>query len=168
MYDELRRIADSLLARESPGQTLQPTALVNEAYLKLVGPGDAAWQSRAHFFWAAARAMRQVLIDRARRVRSRGGKPGALSESAVPTLGDRTEPSLAAEQMLAMDESLQSLRARDERQHDVVMLRFFAGLTVEQTAELLNLSPATIKNEWSYARAWLLRDIARRAGGITH
>ncbi len=164
VYDELRRIAGALVQgdRENAQRTLQPTALVHEAYLRLLGPGEVTWQNRAHFFGAAARAMRRILIDRARAARS--ARDGKLRDAPLPVDSMLNAESAAddPEELLALDGALDSLRARDERQHEVVMLRFFAGLTVEQTAQAMSLSPATIKNEWAYARAWLLREMARR------
>jgi RNA polymerase sigma factor (TIGR02999 family) len=169
VYDELRRIAGALLAKESGNKTLQPTALVHEAYLRLIGPSQPGWENRAHFFGAAARAMRRILIDRARASRARRSPAGpnvSLPEEEVIQLESDSRPGTFgdAHDLLALDSALESLRQRDERQHEVVMLRFFAGLTIEQTAEVLNLSPATIKNEWVYARAWLLREIERSSG----
>lgn len=168
VYEELRRVAGAMMAREKPGMTLQPTALVHEAYMRLLGPSAAnvTWQNRAHFFGAAATAMRRILIDRARHVKSAriattgmdtdhialGGEFAAGEDAARPG----TDTAAGAEQLLALDEALQELAARDKRQHDVVMLRYFAGLTIEQTAEALGLSAGTVKNEWTYARAWLL------------
>lgn len=162
VYDELHRIATALVARDRPNaeRTLQPTALVHEAYLRLIGP-DVAWQNRAHFFGAAARAMRRILIDRARSARS--ARDGRIADDQLPAevtiAGDGSASIRDDEELLALDEALESLRQRDERQHEVVMLRYFAGLTIEQTAEVLSVSPATVKNEWTYARAWLLRAI---------
>lgn len=174
VYDELRRVAGALMAKEKPGMTLQPTALVHEAFLRLLGPsaGSATWQNRAHFFGAAAIAMRRILIDRARHVRS-GRVPTTSAEAdhieLAGELGSAARPGTSsaagAEQLLALDEALQELAARDKRQHDVVMLRYFAGLTIEQTAEALGLSAGTVKNEWTYARAWLLHRMQKHAGG---
>lgn len=171
VYDELRKVASTLMARERPGQTIQPTALVNEAYLRLVGPGDVRWQNRAHFFGAAATAMRRILIDRARHMhaarnvrplQSGDGADGQDRASDLPALDSRTESSTPSE-ILELDRAMQALAARDPRQHEVVMLRFFAGLTVEQTAEVLGKSPATVKNDWAFARAWLTAEIRRNA-----
>jgi RNA polymerase sigma factor (TIGR02999 family) len=124
------------------------------------------WQNRAHFFGAAARAMRRILIDRARSARS--ARRGRLRDAPLPdesvlgpdgdALGDDSE------ELLALDGALESLRGRDERQHEVVMLRYFGGLTVDQSADVMGVSPATVKNEWAYARAWLLREMEKRAG----
>ena len=163
VYDELRRIAGALMSRERAGHTLQPTALVHEAYVKLVG-AETTWQNKAHFFGAAARAMRHILIDRARHVKATRVKSvGVESEGMLPTI-DSTAPggvSDAAGDLLLLDSSMESLKQRDERQHEVVMLRFFAGLTIEQTALAMGLSTGTVKNEWMYARAWLLREMDR-------
>ncbi len=162
VYDELRRLASGLMAGEKGKgpYTLQPTALVHEAYMKLVGPGAIGWGGRAQFFAAAARAMRWILIDRARRVSTPKEKgPRELNESMIPAFASQTPQESAAEEMIALDAAMERLKARDERQHEVVMLRFFAGLTIEQTADVMELSQATIKNEWSYARAWLLREL---------
>jgi RNA polymerase sigma factor (TIGR02999 family) len=166
VYDELRRIAGALMSRERAGHTLQPTALVHEAYVRLVG-AETTWQNKAHFFGAAARAMRHILIDRARHVKATRVKAGAIEhEDMLPTI-DSTAPggvSDAAGDLLLLDTSMESLRQRDERQHEVVMLRFFAGLTIEQTALAMGLSTGTVKNEWTYARAWLLREMERARG----
>ncbi len=163
VYEELRRIAGGLMSRERAGHTLQPTALVHEAYVRLVG-AETTWQNKAHFFAAAARAMRHILIDRARHVKAaRVRTEGYADEDMLPTIGSTVPGSVsdAASDLLLLDESMESLKGRDERQHDVVMLRFFAGLTIEQTALAMGLSTGTIKNEWSYARAWLLREMER-------
>lgn len=161
LYGELKAVASALLRRESTGpHTLQPTALVNEAFVRLfqaaAGPPDFA--DRAHFFRAAARAMRNILIDRARSARI-GRRTGSAVESIVVTSDSHTLSS--DEQLLALDGAMASLESRDQRQHDVVMLRFFAGLTIDQTADALGVSPATVKNDWTYARAWLLREMER-------
>jgi RNA polymerase sigma factor (TIGR02999 family) len=158
VYAELRSIAGSLMNGQ-PGQTLQPTALVNEAYMRLVGSGERGWDSRAHFFGAAARAMRQILIDHARRVQT--ARRALEHPALLPTLDSHAPQDRAIEEMLALDHAMQRLAQHDERQHEVVMLRFFAGLTIEQTAQALSLSPATVKNEWNYAKAWLMREIDR-------
>jgi RNA polymerase sigma factor (TIGR02999 family) len=154
VYDELRRLAASRLAKDAPGQTLQPTALVHEAYLRLVG-GDGAevkWQNHAHFFGAAALAMKRILIERARR--------RALAREAreyVTELDSGEDPE--AVDLIALDEALTRLGAQDERLAELVNLRFFAGLTVEQTAEVMGASSRTVKRDWSFARAWLHREL---------
>lgn len=165
-------MARGLMARESGNRTLQPTALVHEAYLRLLGPGPTPWQNRAHFFGAAALAMRRILIDRARASRSRqgpGGPNAPLPENAgeiiaVPSSGLRggSEPT-SADDLIALDSAMESLAKRDARQHEVVMLRYFAGLTIEDTAEVLGVSPATVKTDWAYARAWLMREMKKSA-----
>jgi RNA polymerase sigma factor (TIGR02999 family) len=163
VYAELRGIAASLMKGHNPG-TLQPTALVSEAYLKLVGHDPVSaptWDTRAHFFGAAARAMRQILIDHARRVKTARRDPSELRESALPTLDSHADPARAADDLLHLDTAVEKLHAKDSRQHQVVMLRFFAGLTIEQTALALSLSESTVKSEWTFARAWLLREIER-------
>jgi len=164
VYAELRRIAGGLMKGQNPG-TLQPTALVSEAYLKLVGGSsggdEQGWDTRAHFFGAAARAMRQILIDHARRVKTARRERAEFSETALPTLDSHADQGHAAADLLQLDAALEKLLAKDPRQHQVVMLRFFAGLTIEQTALALSLSQSTVKSEWTFARAWLLREIER-------
>ena len=154
LYDELRSIAAGLMANERRAITLQPTALVHEAYLRLLGNGRAEWQSRAHFLGAAAQAMRRILVDhaRARTALKRGGPLDRI------TLGDgdltyETDP----EEMLALERALTELQAKDAEMARVVELRYFGGLTVEETAEVLGSSERTIQRQWSGARAWLRR-----------
>ena len=159
VYEELRRLAHRRMAHERPGQTLQPTALVHEAYLKLVGNPDMEWKNRGHFFGAAARAMRQILVDRARR------------KAAVKRGGDRARVDLdpvelavleqVPDAILSLEVGLERLQAIDPRKHDIVMLRYFSGLTIEQTAAALGLSKTTVKDEWQFARAWLVAEIER-------
>jgi len=155
VYDELRRLADRYLSAEGPGQTLQPTALVHEAYLRLVGPADVEWENRAHFFGAAARAIRRILIDRARarRRQKRGGGERPLPlEAAAEIAVDG--PNL---DILALDEALQQLAAIDPQKAQVVELRFFGGLSVEETAAATGVSASTVAREWQFARIWLHR-----------
>ncbi|MFN0133240.1 MAG: sigma-70 family RNA polymerase sigma factor [Phycisphaerales bacterium] len=158
VYDALRRMAGSQMSREPAGHTLQPTALVHEAYLRLVGSGDVKWHGRGHFFAAAATAMRRILVERARRKMATKHGGGRKSVSL-------DEGSLAAEpeavDMLALDEALDRLAARDERWAQIVMLRFFAGLSIEDTAAAMGLSMTTVKDEWAFARAWLHRELIR-------
>lgn len=159
VYDELRRLAALRLAGERAGLTLQPTALVHDAYLKLLGPDGQAltWGSRGQFFAAAAVAMRRILVDRARhrqRLRHGGGRPRV--ELHDDMLASEPDP----EQMLALDQALEKLRGYDPRKAELVMLRFFGGLSIDDTAGAMNLSPATIKAEWAYCRAWLHRELA--------
>jgi RNA polymerase sigma factor (TIGR02999 family) len=153
VYDELRKLAAQRLARESPGQTLQPTALVHEAYLRLVGEDEEQhWDSRGHFFAAAAEAMRRILVESARRKNrvKHGGdlQRVDLDDNDVPV---RPPP----EEILALDEALTQLTEEDPEAAQVVQLHFFAGLSIEQAAEALGISRATAYRQWSYARAWL-------------
>jgi RNA polymerase sigma factor (TIGR02999 family) len=156
VYDELRRLARARLARERDrNQTLQPTALVHEAYLRVAGDHqDREWDRRGHFFAAAAVAMRRILVDRARhyqRIRHGSGVERVELDSAMM----RVDPSLI--DMVAVDEALTRLEETDPRKAQIVSLRYFAGLSIEETAGALDLSPATVKNEWAFARAWLYR-----------
>jgi len=153
VYDELRRLSARRLAREAPGQTLQATALVHEAYLRLVDTGATQdWDSRGHFFAAAAEAMRRILVERARRKRSAkagGGRKRVDLFEAEPVIeGPRVD-------LLALDEALGRLETRDPRKAALVKLRFFAGLTHEQAAEALGISTSTASNDWAYAKSWL-------------
>lgn len=158
LYEELRQLAQRRMAGEPAGLTLQPTALVHEAYLRLIGDRDIRWDSRAHFFGAAAQAMRRILVERARRhARVRHG--GGLKRLPLDNV-DLVEEA-PTDDLLALDEALSDLEARDERKARVVMLRYFAGLTIEETASAMGVSPATVKNEWSFARAWLYSEIRK-------
>ena len=160
VYDELRRLAAQKLARESPGQTLQATALVHEAYLRLIGgPSDAmapAWNSRGHFFAAAAEAMRRILVDQAQHKRTlkAGGDLDRIElsdiESPVP------EPDV---DVLALHDALDKLEATDRRKAELVKLRFFVGLTIEEAANALGVSISTATNDWAYARCWLRLEV---------
>jgi RNA polymerase sigma-70 factor (ECF subfamily) len=156
VYQELKRLAASYLRRERPGQTLQPTALVHEAYLRLMKDNPERWQNRAHFCAIAAHSMRQILIEkaRARGALKRGGAQPrvTLDESLVAG----AEPSV---DLVALDQALERLEAIDPEQARLVELRFFGGLTVEETAEALDISPATVKRHWTVARAWLAREL---------
>jgi RNA polymerase sigma factor (TIGR02999 family) len=157
VYDELRRLAADKLGRESPGQTLQATALVHEAYLRLVGGEQPReWNGRAHFFAAAAEAMRRILVDRARHKKSlrRGGglARAELREDAV------AGPE-AWDEVLAVDEALAGLAAADPKAAELVKLRYFTGLSVDETAQALNMSPRSVDRLWAYARAWLQRAV---------
>ncbi len=158
VYEELRILAAQKLSHEAPGQTLQATALVHEAYLRLVGNEPQGWNSRNHFFMAAAEAMRRILIERARRRRELkyGGDRERvdLDDVALPC----DDPEFSAN-LLALDEALEKLSRQDKMKADVVKLRYFAGLTIEQTAEVLGLSRNTAKRCWAYARAWLSEEI---------
>jgi RNA polymerase sigma factor (TIGR02999 family) len=161
VYEELRKLAHAWMAREPAGHTLQPTALVHEAYLRLLGNGDVRWGGRRHFFAAAANAMRRILVERARRVatKKRGGG-GARIPLEEADLRIPEEP----EDVIALDAALERLMQADRRKYDVVMLRFFSGLTIEETARVLDVSAATVKSDWSFARAWLLKEIGPREG----
>jgi RNA polymerase sigma factor (TIGR02999 family) len=155
VYDELRRLAAQQLAHEAPGQTLDATALVHEAYLRLVGPADERrWEGRGHFFAAAAQAMRCILIDSARRklAQKRGG--GLTRQPLDPVAAPGPD-----EELVALDEALQKLAALDPLKARLVELRYFAGLTGEQAAAALGISPTTADRHWAYARAWLQTEV---------
>lgn len=158
VYQELRRLAASYLRRERPGQTLQPTALVNEAYLRLLKDRPERWQNRAHFCAIAAHSMRQILIERARarHAQKRGGERARVTlDEGLVGAEDRSID------LLALDEALERLSAMDPDQARLIELRFFGGLTVEETAEVMGISPATVKRHWTIARAWLARELAQ-------
>jgi RNA polymerase sigma factor (TIGR02999 family) len=155
VYGELRRLAASYLRSERPDHTLQPTALVHEAYLRLVDQATD-WRNRAHFFGIAAQMMRRILVDHARRRQASKRDPERLrvAASAAEAASSDNAPDL-----LALDAALEALERLDARQAKIVELRFFAGLSVEETAEVANVSTATVKREWRTARAWLRREI---------
>jgi RNA polymerase sigma-70 factor, ECF subfamily len=156
VYQELRRLAASYIRRERPGQTLQPTALVHEAYLRLMKDKPGRWQNRAHFCAIAAHSMRQILIERARArgAQKRGGARHRVTlDEALVAGGERSID------LVALDEALERLAAFDPEQARLVELRFFGGLTVEETAEAMNISPATVKRHWAVACAWLAREL---------
>jgi RNA polymerase sigma factor (TIGR02999 family) len=164
VYDELRRLAARYLRQERPGHTLQSTALVHEAYLKLVGQNQTRWQNRAHFFGIAAQMIRRILVDhaRARRAEKRGAGVERLSlDEAIALPGG---PDL---DLIALDDALEGLAKIDARQSRLVELRFFAGLTLEETAEVLQMSLATAKRDWVSAKAWLSREIRRQPSHAT-
>jgi RNA polymerase sigma factor (TIGR02999 family) len=155
VYDELRRLAAEKLAREASGQTLDATALVHEAYLRLVGADDVRrWKDRGHFFAAAAQAMRRILVDNARRKRAR--KRGAGLKRQPLDLVAAPEIEL---EVVALDEALQRLALADPIKARLVELRYFAGLTSEQAAKVLDISPSTVDRHWAYARAWLRNEV---------
>ncbi len=156
VYDELRKLAAQKLSREHPGQTLQATALVHEAWLRLGADQQPAWHNRAHFFAAAAEAMRRILIDNARRKQTlrHGGHVEHVSLDGLDLA-----VGVDDEEVLALHEALDRLAARDAAKAELVKLRFFAGLTMAQAAEVLGLSEPTAKRHWAYARAWLYREI---------
>ena len=161
VYDELRRLAGGYMRRERSDHTLQATALVNEAYLKLVEQRSVDWQSRAHFFGIAAQVMRRILVDHARghlRDKRGGGEKAIPLDEAVVFA---PEQSL---ELVKLDEALARLTQFDPRQGKIVELRFFGGLTVEQTAELLGISPKTVKRDWSMAKAWLHGELKQSYG----
>jgi RNA polymerase sigma factor (TIGR02999 family) len=161
VYDELRKLAAVRMAEESPGQTLQPTALVHEAYLRLVGLGDAArWANRGHFFAAAAESMRRILVDAARRKRTEkhGGGRRRVEVSDIAA-----DSCVTDDQLLTLDEALTRLAAEDPVAARVVELRHFAGLSIDDAAAALGLARATAYRHWTYARAWL-RDAVNQAG----
>jgi RNA polymerase sigma factor (TIGR02999 family) len=158
VYDELRRLAHHYLQNERHGHTLQSTALVHEAYVRLVGQSPPQWQNRSHFFGVAAHLMRQILVDYARghRAGKRGGDSFKLTlEDAAPT----AQP--VDVDIVALDDALKTLTQMDPQQGRVVELRFFAGLTIEDTSEVLGISAATVKREWTIARTWLFRELDR-------
>jgi RNA polymerase sigma factor (TIGR02999 family) len=156
VYDELRRIAAAYMRRERPGQTLQATALVNEAYLRLAGAGTP-WHDKQHFVGIAARSMRQILIERAR---ARGAQKRWAGLDRV-SLSDSLAVARDPEAMLpALDEALERLAKIDAEQAKIVELRYFAGLSIEETADALGISPATLKRRWALARAWLFRELS--------
>jgi RNA polymerase sigma factor (TIGR02999 family) len=159
VYDELRRLAAFKMAQEPPGQTLQPTALVHEAWLRLIAADGRQFQNRTHFFCAAAEAMRRILIDRARRKQSqrRGGHWEQVEVDGV----ELAAPS-ADDQLLAVHEALDKLALEHPPQAEVVKLRYFAGMTNEEVAQILNISVSTTKNYWIFARAWLFNEIESR------
>lgn len=156
VYDELRRIAGHFMQNEQPGRTIQTTALVHEAYLKLIDVTNVDWQHRAHFFAIAAEIMRHILMDRARRrvAAKRGGAAPRVNLDEIPDIG-----SGRARELIALDDALVALKQMDPRKARVVELRFFAGLSVEETAEVLRVSSDTVKRDWRLARAWLLAEL---------
>lgn len=161
VYDELRKLAAAKMAGEAPGQTLQPTALVHEAWLRLAGRDKAQWNGRAHFFAAAAEAMRRILVDNARRKRAQRHGGG---QQRVDLPEENIAAAAEDDQILAVSEALEKLEARDKEKAELVKVRFFVGLTIEEAAETLGLSVPTAKRHWAYARAWMHAEInaARR------
>lgn len=162
MYREMRRLAASHLRKERPGHTLQPTALAHEAYLRLVGESAPQWRSRAHFLGVAAHVMREILVDHARRrkaIKRGGGQVLTVFDESLHVAGNRP---VAFDDL---DQALAALAELSERQARVVELRYFGGLTVEETGEVLGISPATVKRDWTLARAWLHRELVGSARG---
>ncbi len=156
LYDSLRQLAESRLARLPPGQTLQPTALVHEAYLKLVGDADPGWDNRGHFFGAAAQAMRDILVDRARRkgrIKHGGERRRVDFPDHLAAIVEHDRPD---EEILSVDRVLERMKEEHPEQAEIVLLRYFAGLTNEQAAEVLGLSTQTVERRWRFARAWLM------------
>src|ERR1051325_896362 len=159
---ELHRIAHQYMNRENPGHTLQTTALVNEAYLRLIDQKKVRWQNRAHFFAIAAQTMRRILIDHARKSAraKRGGKARKISLDEVAIVSEAR-----ADELVALDEALERLAAIDPRRGQVVELRFYGGLNTDEIAEVLNISPNTVTRDWNMARAWLARELRQEDSG---
>ena len=157
VYQELHRIAGRLMARERPNHTLQPTALINEVYVRLVETEQANWNDRAHFFALCARAMRRILVDHARSRRSskRGGGDICIALKEGLVSGQPPDRNL-----LELDNALKQLAELDPRKSQVIELRFFGGLSLEETAEALNISPKTVERDWKMAKLWLLRELS--------
>lgn len=157
VYKELRRIAAKYIRRESPGHSLQATALVHEAYIRLINIREVDWQSRSHFFAVSATLMRRILVDHARAIHARkrgsGWDPVSLNEALLPS------PERAPE-ILALDEALNKLASFDERQSKIVELRFFAGMSEDEAASVLGISARTVKRDWRIAKAWLFRELS--------
>jgi RNA polymerase sigma factor (TIGR02999 family) len=162
IYEELRRLATQKMLHEQPGQTLQPTALVHEAYLRLVGEGSQDWKSRGHFFGAAAEAMRRILVERARMKQriKHGGEHHRVEMEKFECIAE--QPS---EELLALDEALAKLSEQEPLKANLVKLRYFAGLTAEQAAGVLNIAKATADRYWAYSRAWLLNEVRKSGYG---
>ena len=158
VQDELHRLAHHYMAREQPGHTLQTTALLNEAFIRLVDSRRVRWQNRAHFFAVSAQLMRRILVDSARE-RGRQKRGGDLTEVPLDVALDI--PDERSPDLVALDEALKTLAAFDERKSKVVELRFFGGLSVEETAEVLRVSPVTVMRDWGMAKVWLLRELDR-------
>jgi RNA polymerase sigma factor (TIGR02999 family) len=156
LYDELRKLAAAKMVNESPNQTLQPTALVHEAWLRLTGNENLKWQGRAHFFGAAAEAMRRILIDNARRKKAlrHGGGQQRLDIEEIEIAAPAKE-----QELLDMDQALEKFAALDRQKAELVKLRYFVGLTIEESAQILGISAPTAKRWWAYARAWLYHQI---------
>src|ERR1051325_527714 len=156
VYEELHRLAHQYMRKERPGHTLQTSALVNEAFVKLVDQRDVEWQNRAHFFGIAAQMMRRILVDhaRARQSAKRGGTSRPLSLDEALIVSDERSA-----EVIALDEALQELVRFDERKSRIVELRFFGGLSIDETAEVLSVSPGTVMRDWTLAKAWLRREI---------
>jgi RNA polymerase sigma factor (TIGR02999 family) len=156
VYDELHKISSKYLKGEYRNHTLQTTELVHEAYIKLIGNQEISWESRAHFFGIAAKTMRQLLVDyaRKRKAQKRGSGNKKILLEDVPLQFEESD-----DKILALDEALKKLETVGERSSKIVELRYFSGLTIEETAEILSISPATVKRDWNFAKAWLYREI---------
>lgn len=163
VYEELRRLAASKLSRESAGHTLQPTALVHEAWLRLGGDDQPTWANRRHFFAAAAECMRRILIDHARRKHAARRGAGVAPVSADATGFDLAAPETEAE-LLLVNDALDALARHDSRKAELVKLKYFGGLTLEEAADTLAISHRTAKRDWAYARAWLFAEVTRLRG----
>lgn len=163
VHDELRRLAHRYMGRERPDHTLQTSALVNEAFIRLIDQKDVHWQNRAHFFGIAAQMMRRILVDYARKrgVAKRGGNPQCVPLDQVMIVS----PERAAE-IVALDDALNRLAELDQRKSQIIELRFFGGLSIEETAEVLGVSPGTVMRDWTFAKAWLRREITSHNDGI--
>ena len=155
VYKELKRISSHYLNEEYRKNTMQTTELVHEAYIKLIGNNNITWQSRAHFFGIAAKTMRQILVDHARHKKALKRGDGIKNI----TFGDSLFTINDSDQILALDDALQRLEKVEERSSKIVELRYFSGLSIEETAEALDISPATVKRDWSFAKAWLYREL---------
>lgn len=163
VYDDLRRLAAGYMGRETPGHALQPTALVHEAYVRLIDQRRVQWRNRAHFFGVAANMMRRILVDDARKRRAE--KRGGAAERITLTGDDIAAPEQHDIDVLALHEALERLASFDPQQEQIVELRYFGGLTIEETAEVIGMSPATIVREWTIAKAWLRADMSGAASG---
>ncbi len=163
VYDELRQIARGRMAAEPPGHTLQATALVHEAYMRLVGESNPRWRDRGHFFAAAAEAMRRILVDQARRrdAIKRGGDRHRVELDGLEVAAEIVSADSSVD-FVALDEAIAALEAEDERKATLVKLRYFTGLTVDQAAAALDISPATADRDWAYAKAFLYAEIRKR------
>lgn len=156
LYDELRGLAAALTRRLAPGQTLQPTALVHEAYMRLVGTTDPGWEGRRHFFGSAARAMRQILVEQARR---RAAIKHGGAGQRVELIDDLAFIEPPADDLLALDDAIQQLHTHDPKLAEIVNLRYFAGLSVDEAAEVMGSSPRSVFRDWRYAKAWLAKKL---------
>jgi RNA polymerase sigma factor (TIGR02999 family) len=161
VYDDLRRLAAWQLQTERFDHSLQPTALVHEAYLKLAGQNQVEWQNKAHFFALAAQIMRHILVDHAR-TRHRGKRGGGQASAALDEALNLSHPSEPG--LVELDEALNTLAGQDARKSRIVELRYFGGLSIEETADVLGISPTTVRREWTLAKAWLRRELGKDAG----